>query len=456
MNAEYQRMEAALEAYRDYEGLCEIDREEVRHRGLQLTWNREKSLFIPDSPREDGTVTTYVRAEAQTKMGLSTGCVVREGGDPSYDELLKEALTLGRTLGQYRKEPIREKAEYHTGVFESEAAGDGRSFSELRSLGENIGRQVMDMVPELKEGDFSLSVYSGLRIHREGTANNRGLAARDESCSYEIRIFVFDREYLLTAAVGEDPDMESLLDVLQMDMAIYKAEADESMNVKISGYEGPAVLSGAALNSWLITAWKHFTDTADADGTSCFAGKKGEGIGPELLSLWDVPEWKGRGYIRRTDSKGGMAREVKIIDRGYMQELLSSDRANAGRTATLVRSYGIQTVPRNTVLLPGEASLREMTDRGEVLYIYEIFDEFHGLDISTGIFNYPCKAALLKDGQVKGILERVTLTGNSREFLKNIETLGRDLLQQELVIMETYMVMAPAALCSHVKLSGNG
>lgn len=460
MRKEWENAKTALRPYEGMEGLYEIDLETTAHKGVMLRDGKRVSV------RLDEMTGAYVRA-GRNHLGSS----VQEGSPFDFKTMLEEAETIGMILDGESQETIQIPYAAGCSCFTKER--DLYSLQELTDIGRMVLSKVKEGLTEVpalnmenENPDFSL--YIGERIHEEAVYNNHGLSAEDLSSSLEICLHAFGQEYLTMAKDKDSIDLSEWMDRMWIDAQICELEKEDSSYISFEGSKGEAVLGSGVMCNWLITAWKHFTATSVTAGNTCLAGELGKQIAAKCVSLKDVPSVRDAGFIRRVDAEGSAAGEITLIDEGklcgWMSTCKSADRTDgakagcAGRTATLVKSTAIQVVPRNTVFMPGESSLRKLLhreDEKESLYIYEAFDQFHALDIATGDFHFPCKGAIVKNGRVLSLIDRVTLEGNSRELLMSISDIGSQIRQQPLVIMETYMVAAPAVRVCEIRVSGN-
>ncbi|WP_048149612.1 TldD/PmbA family protein [Palaeococcus ferrophilus] len=177
---------------------------------------------------------------------------------------------------------------------------------------------------------------------------------------------------------------------------------------------------------------------AEADavktGESILAGRLGERIGVEGLTVVDDPTLPGRFGSYVYDDEGIKARRVEIIKDGVLLNYLNDRETSAvlnlepnghGRA----QSYAHQPLVRmsNTFIEPGDWSFEEMVAevrRG----LYMVGDKGGEVDIANGTFTFGAKEGyLIENGEIKAHLRDVALSGKILDVLREIRAIGKDL-----------------------------
>jgi TldD protein len=170
------------------------------------------------------------------------------------------------------------------------------------------------------------------------------------------------------------------------------------------------------------------------NGESILEGKLGKKIGVEELTVVDDPTLEGKFGSYVYDDEGIKARRVEIIKNGVLNEYLL-DRETAaylnlepnghGRA----QNYNYQPLVRmsNTYIEPGDWSFEEMLN--EVKHgLYLIGDKGGEVDIVNGTFMFGAKEGyLIENGEIKGHIRDVALSGKILDILRNIRAIGKDL-----------------------------
>ncbi len=169
-------------------------------------------------------------------------------------------------------------------------------------------------------------------------------------------------------------------------------------------------------------------------GLSVYAGKVGEKVASDLVTVVDDGTLPGKYGSYRYDDEGHPARRTVLIEegylRGYLYDYLTSRKDGASPTGNGRReSYQHKPLPRmsNTYLAPGDATPEEIireTKRGLLVR------KMGGGQVNTANGDFVFEVAegyLIEDGEVTVPVRGATLTGNGPEVLRTIDLVGRDL-----------------------------
>jgi TldD protein len=170
-----------------------------------------------------------------------------------------------------------------------------------------------------------------------------------------------------------------------------------------------------------------------AKSASVFAGRKGEMVASELVTLVDdgtvAAEWGAFGC----DDEGTPAQRNVLIENGvltdYMWDFLRARKAGRARSGN-GRRQSYQHLPMvrmtNTFILDGPddpAAIVAGTERG--VYVAKLGGG--QVNTATGDFVFGMtEAYLIEDGQITEPLREGNLIGNGPEVLRNIEAVGND------------------------------
>lgn len=197
----------------------------------------------------------------------------------------------------------------------------------------------------------------------------------------------------------------------------------------------PVVLAGEAGGTMIHEACGHGLE-ADIVGKdmSVYAGKSGQRVASELITVIDDPTLPGKYGTYSYDDEGTPAQETVLIDNGilktYMYDLKWARRQGIESTGNGRRqSFQFSPIPRmsNTYLAPGETAPEEIvasTKRGLLVkrmgggqvnpttgdFVFEVAE---GYVIENGRPTYPVRGA--------------TLTGNGPKVLLAVDMVGTDL-----------------------------
>jgi PmbA protein len=168
-------------------------------------------------------------------------------------------------------------------------------------------------------------------------------------------------------------------------------------------------------------------------GTSYLAGKLGEAIASERVTLTDdACRIAGLGS-RPFDGEGLPSRRTAVIERGrltsYLLDTYSARKVGGESTGSASRSAG--SAPgvgaTNLGLEPGNATLEEIiadTPRG--LLVTELIGM--GFNPTTGDYSRGAAGLWIENGRIAHPVEEITIASNFADMLRGIDAVGSDLL----------------------------
>jgi TldD protein len=195
------------------------------------------------------------------------------------------------------------------------------------------------------------------------------------------------------------------------------------------------VLSGEAGGTMIHEACGHGLEADLVQKClSVYAGKKGEQVASELVTVVDDGTIPGKYGSYRFDDEGNPAQSNVLIEKGILKNFIN-DRITAERdgvqpTGNARReTFRHRPIPRmtTTYLAAGEHSPEEIireTDKG--LFVRRMGGG--QVNTTTGDFVFEVlEGYLIKDGKIDEPVRGATLTGNGPEVLQKIDRVGNDL-----------------------------
>jgi len=172
--------------------------------------------------------------------------------------------------------------------------------------------------------------------------------------------------------------------------------------------------------------------------TSAFAGRMGQKVASELVTVIDDGTIANRRGSLNVDDEGVPTRRNVLIENGvlvgYMQDRLNARLMGSEPTGNGRReSYAHQPMPRmtNTFMLAGEddpADILRSVPRG----LYAVNFGGGQVDITSGKFVFSASEAyLIEDGKVTQPVKGATLIGNGPDALTRVSRVGNDLKMDE-------------------------
>ncbi len=173
-------------------------------------------------------------------------------------------------------------------------------------------------------------------------------------------------------------------------------------------------------------------------GTSAFAGRLGQQVASELVTVVDDGTIANRRGSLNVDDEGTPTGRTVLIERGVLRGYMQ-DKLNArlmGMTATgngRRESYASPPLPRmtNTFMLAG-ADAPDDIIRSVKQGLYAVAFGGGQVDITSGRFVFSASEAyLIEDGRVTAPVKGATLIGNGPEALTRVSRVGHDLALDE-------------------------
>ena len=218
-------------------------------------------------------------------------------------------------------------------------------------------------------------------------------------------------------------------------LEIAKITIDKLFAKKIKGRKMPVILSNGFGGVIFHEACGHGLEAeALKNNLTVFKDDLGKKIASDKVTLIDDPTLKNYYGSNIIDDEGNLTKEVKLIENGILKSYLV-DNYNGHKLSLLPTSssrrenylYKPTSRMSNTYLLPGKDKIEDMIKSID----YGIYAKEMGggsVDPSTGNFNfYITLPYLIENGEIKDLLEPMTLVGSSKEILNNVEMVSDDL-----------------------------
>ena len=177
-----------------------------------------------------------------------------------------------------------------------------------------------------------------------------------------------------------------------------------------------------------------FSSDAAQRGLSMLAGKEGEKIAADCVTLTDDATLDFGFGSHAFDAEGVAGRKTVVVEHGVLKTLLYNLKTahKAGVQSTGNASKGGYSSPvgisvSNFTLTPGEKTLEQLCEKmGDGIMITEVSGLHAGANAITGDFSLMAKGYLVEGGKKDRAVTGVTVSGNFYELLKNIEEPGCD------------------------------
>ena len=181
---------------------------------------------------------------------------------------------------------------------------------------------------------------------------------------------------------------------------------------------------------------EHIAEAVNGDsvyrGASFLAGKLGEKVAGENITVVDDGTLKGGFGTSPFDGEGIATRRTVVIEKGELKSyLLNTYTAKKLKLATTGNaSRGLAGTPGigvgNFFLQPGNRAPEQMIgDVKEGLYVTELMG--FGVNLVTGDFSRGASGLWISGGQLSYPVEEITVAGNLKDMLFNISEIANDL-----------------------------
>jgi TldD protein len=224
----------------------------------------------------------------------------------------------------------------------------------------------------------------------------------------------------------------------------FSIEAARQATLKLSAVDAPAgamtvVLAPGWPGILLHEAIGHGLEgDFNRKGVSAFAGRMGQKVASELVTVIDDGTIPNRRGSLNVDDEGTPTGRTVLIEngilRGYLQDKLNSRLMDMAPTGNGRReSYAHPPLPRmtNTFMLAGQddpADIIKSVKHG----LFAVSFGGGQVDITSGKFVFSASEAyLIEDGQVTTPVKGATLIGNGPDALTRVSRVGNDLALDE-------------------------
>lgn len=301
--------------------------------------------------------------------------------------------------------------------------------SELKALALELQRENYAVSDRVADGTQSYAVSAGVSVH---LCNSHGL---ELSNAYGINV-------AYSEAVVRDGDnsennfeFEEIKDGFKPSKLAEKAVrgAEEMLGAgTVPSGKYDVVVSAHAMTS-LLSAFSSIFSAKNAQlGLSMLAGKEGETIASELVTITDDPMRVGIPAQTFFDAEGVAAHRKAVVENGVLRTLLHNRETAAkakvestGNASKGGYSSPVAISPYAFFLEPGDKTEDELLALAGNGILIKGFSGLHaGADAVTGDFSLQSEGFVLENGKKSRAVKTFTLAGNFYELLKNIAAVG--------------------------------
>jgi PmbA protein len=201
---------------------------------------------------------------------------------------------------------------------------------------------------------------------------------------------------------------------------------------KIKTCECPIVFDPEIAASLLRSLSSALSGYSLYKGASFLIGKLGTKIASDLVTVIDDGTLPGALGSRAFDAEGLPTRKKTIVEKGelrsYLLDTYSGKKLGMPSTGNASRSVGEPpgVAPSNLYLAQGTHSPEEIIGSVKAgFYVTELIG--FGINLVTGDYSRGAAGLWIENGELSYPVEEVTIAGNLKEMLQNIEMVGSDL-----------------------------
>ena len=194
---------------------------------------------------------------------------------------------------------------------------------------------------------------------------------------------------------------------------------------------------------------EHFFEAANGDAiyrqASFFAGKLGQAVAGENVTIVDDGAIRGGFGTSPFDGEGVPTRRTVVVDKGVLDSYLLNTYTGRklGMKTTGNAARGLAGTPGigsgNFYLLPGEATPQQLiADVKRGLYVTEFLG--FGVNLVTGDFSRGAGGLWIENGELAYPVEEITVAGNLKDMFRNISAIANDLVFRGAVAAPTIRI----------------
>ena len=363
----------------------------------------------------------------------------------SNAESTEKPDTVGIFKGSDHYEPLKNEA------FTAKGAG------ELKKLTEELAEAVYNSSDKVAGGTATYGITAEFVVR---LSNSHGLNLETQCGINALQLGAvicddgkYESEYNLKELKG-DVDLDELARET-VDLALKKAHA---VGVESGKYN--VVLDPKQMRTILSVYSSAFSAKMAQMGMSLLAGKEGEKIASDIVTITDDPMREGVSIQTNFDAEGVAAFRKSVVEGGVLKTLLHNREtaANQGVESTGNASKGgyaspVAISPYAFCLEAGDKTEEELLNlAGNGIYITELKGLHAGANPITGDFSLESAGFKIENGKLTDAVKSFTIAGNFFELIKNISALSNKV---EVAVTGGFTTFgAPAVLIPDMSVAG--
>ncbi len=189
------------------------------------------------------------------------------------------------------------------------------------------------------------------------------------------------------------------------------------------------IMDSSTVESLLKTYSPVFSARSAYLKTTLLAGKEGEMVASETVTLTDDPFYPGKFGHCPFDGEGVAVYAKNVIENGKLNTLLYNRMYGKllGRETTGNAADATTIEPKGLYFAPGTLSNRELMERlGDGLYLTSLQGLHAGANVQSGDFSLQADGYLVKNGVKAAPIKNFTVADNFFQLLKKVDALSAE------------------------------
>ena len=444
----FELLKAAIENEAKAQGVCEYEIYYMSSEELSVdTLNKQPNSF---SSGNSGGICLRVLHDG--KIGYASSELMEEEEMKALVSRAKdnaEATEKPDTVGIFKGS--KSYAEINNSDFNAKGAG------ELKRLTEELAEEIYKVSDKVTGGTATYGITAGFVVR---LSNSHGL-------NLEIKCGI--NALQLQAVVCDEGKYESAYDIAELNgevdlKALAAGVVEEALlkanAVTVESGKYSVVISAKQMRTLLSVYSSAFSAKMAQMGMSLLAGKEGEKIAADIVTITDDPMREGVSIQTNFDAEGVAAFRKSIVEGGVLKTLLHNretakvagcESTGNGSKGSYASPVGIS--PYAFCLEAGEYSEEELFGMvGNGIYITELKGLHAGANPVTGDFSLESAGYKIVDGKKGEAIKTFTIAGNFFELIKSIAALSNKV---EVAVTGGFTTFgAPAVLLHDVSVAG--
>ena len=356
-------------------------------------------------------------------------------------KIIEDAASLARASKPLKKRRVdlgtvdAYEDSYETPMHKDPAKADKE---ELVRLAIDVDKEVRSFSPRIVSDNVALRIIDD-KLEFLSSEGSR-ISQRIVRCYGGVMVVAMEKGSIASAyeSIGAQCGLE-ILDETPLEEAGRKAaeRADKLASARVApGGVFPVILENRIVGLLAHEAVGHCSEADLVYGGSFLAGKIGEKVASEKVTLIDDGMFP-RGFgTMKYDDEGVPTEKTVIIDKGvckgYLHSRETARQFNVKPTGN-ARAWTFEYDPiirmRNTYIEAGDYSLEELAETIKDGFFLK--GGLSGQADFTGEFMFGTQEAVkIRNGEFAESYRGVTISGNAFEVLKNVDAVGKDFLMR--------------------------